>query len=95
MSAEAWLLRPAAAAGLDGAGRCVAQARALLAAAAPRDWRSASAAAFSERLESLARECGRVSDEVTHASREVRALEVELASGRDAVCLASPWWRGP
>ena len=83
------------AAGIGGAGRLAAHAYDLIRAAAPREWRSIAALAFTERLDALGRDCAALMDDVAEAAHHVRALEVELAAGRDAVCLARPWWAGP
>lgn len=80
------------AAGLHSARGLVAHAHELLAGLAPGDWRSVSAEAFADRLADLTRDCAEVAELVADAGGQVRALETELAAGRDAVCVAGPWW---
>ena len=80
------------AAGLESARRLVAHARELLTGLAPCEWRSVSADAFADRLAGLTQDCAEVAERVAEAGGQVRALEIQLAAGRDAVCVAGPWW---
>jgi hypothetical protein len=71
--------------GPHGAGRFVAHARDVLAAAAPREWCASSAQLYVERLGDLLRDCGRVARDVEEAEAQVRLLEAELAEARSAL----------
>lgn len=69
---------------LDGALADVESARDLLGDALPRQWRSVSASAYSERLGGLAAATATLVSQVAEARLRVRLMQAELAACRAA-----------